>query len=188
MSHSPLPCPIHGVVVRPLTAHEDARGRLIEIYREGWDLGCRAVQVHTTTTLAGVLRGVHVHVRHTDHLFVAAGAVTLGLHDLRPWSPSAGASWQADLTASAPHAVVIPPGVAHGAFFHEPSVITYAVSAYYDPQDDLECRHDAPELHFRWPATQPTLSARDRDAPTYEVFRAAFLARWKHVHGAPPSA
>jgi dTDP-4-dehydrorhamnose 3,5-epimerase len=175
---------IDGVVVLPLTAHHDARGNLVEIYREHWNLGDRPVQFNAVTNAAGVLRGVHAHVRHVDYLFVATGSMVLGLHDIRPWSPTAGASWQFKLDATTPRAVVIPPGVAHGFYFPEPSLHLYGVSQYWDAKDELGCAWNCPELGIAWPTDNPTLSERDIEAPDYDAFVGAFLQAWRHAYGA----
>jgi dTDP-4-dehydrorhamnose 3,5-epimerase len=112
--------------------------------------------------------------------------MTLGLHDLRPWSPTAGVSASIVLDAANPRAVIIPQGVAHGFCFLEPTLLVYGASDYYDPEDEIACRFDAPELALSWPVPAPVISQHDRDAPGYDAFRAAFLARWRHVHGAVP--
>src|ERR1017187_4222945 len=119
-----------GVVVRPLTPNVDPRGALTEIFRESWDLGCRPVQFNALSSAAGVLRGVHVHVRHSDHLVIVAGRMVLGFHDLRPWSPTARKSCLVDIATNAPRAVVIPVGVGHGFYFPEPSMLIYGTSHY----------------------------------------------------------
>ena len=54
-----------GVALRPLRMHRDERGVLTEIFRESW-AGLAAVQWNAVRSAAGVLRGVHVHVRHAD--------------------------------------------------------------------------------------------------------------------------
>lgn len=177
---------ITGVVVKPLTAHCDTRGTLIEIYREAWELGCRPVQLNAVTSEPGVLRGVHVHVRHVDHLVVAAGSMMLGLHDMRPWSRTFGVSSQIQIEAKAPRAVVIPVGVAHGFYFPEPSILVYGVSSYWDPSDEIACRWDSKELALSWPTTTPTLSERDAQAPGYPVFAETFLQTWRRVHDVLP--
>lgn len=187
MAASPaMDCPIDGVVIHALTTHRDPRGDLTEIYRANWELGCQAVQFNVVTSAAGVLRGVHVHVRHVDHLIVAAGAMTLGLHDMRPWSPSAGRSWQVDLEASRPCATVIPPGVAHGFYFPVPSLHVYGVSDYWNPADEISCAWDCAELGIAWPTHAPTLSERDAQAPRYSAFVESFRQTWRSVHGALP--
>lgn len=177
---------IHGAAVHTLMPNADARGTLTEIYRESWNLGCRAVQVNAVTSEANVLRGVHVHVRHTDHFVLVSGTIVLGLHDLRPWSPTAGGATMIRCDGAHPQAVIIPTGVAHGFYSAAPTFLIYGASDYFDPLDEIGCRFDAPELGLAWPTATPALSERDGTAHGYDDFRAAFLARWRQVHGPIP--
>ncbi|HEY1116898.1 MAG TPA: dTDP-4-dehydrorhamnose 3,5-epimerase family protein [Acidimicrobiales bacterium] len=167
-----------GVRVVPLTAHQDDRGQFVEVFREEWDLdGLRPLQWNAVRSEPGVLRGVHVHPTHADFLTVLAGTLVLGLHDLRPESPTSGQSRVLTIEAHAPVAVAIPPGVCHGFWFPEPSVHLYGVDSYWNLADELGCRWDAPELGLDWqPAADPRLSDRDRQAPDYATMRAAYLA------------
>ncbi len=175
-----------GVVIRPLTPHADNRGMLLEIFREAWNLGCQPVQWNVMTSAAGVLRGVHVHVRHVDHLVPAAGRMLLGLHDLRPWSPTVGSSQLLELDARTPRAVVVPVGVAHGLYAPEPTVLVYGTSRYWDPNDELGCRWNSPELRLSWPTTAPTLSERDATAGDYPSLVQEFLQAWLSAYGSVP--
>jgi dTDP-4-dehydrorhamnose 3,5-epimerase len=177
---------IDGVVVHDLTPHHDSRGNLVEIFRESWNLGDRPVQFNAVTSAVGVLRGVHVHVRHVDHLVLVSGRMIFGLHDLRPWSPTARRSRQLELDTTTPRAVVIPVGVAHGFYFAEPSLLVYGASTYWNPDDEIACRWDAPELHLSWPTRAPILSEQDTVAGGYAAFNDRFLQRWVDVHGALP--
>jgi len=167
-----------GVALKALTPHRDSRGTLVEIYRDMWDLGCRPVQVNAVTSGANVLRGVHVHVAHTDHLVVVAGKMILGLHDMRDKSPTAGMSCLVELDAANPRAAMIPVGVAHGFYFPEPSLTVYGVSQYWNEDDEFGCRWECPELKLPFPATNPLLSDRDAAAGDYAELRAAFQAGW----------
>ncbi len=119
------------------------------------------VQWNAVHSSANVLRGVHVHRRHADYLTLVSGAATIGLHDLRPASPTEGEGRIVELAAAAPSALVIPQGVAHGFYFHEPSIHVYAVSHEFDPADELGCRWDDPALGIAWPCTEPEISNRD---------------------------
>src|SRR5437764_63286 len=91
-----------GVSVKALTMHRDGRGTVTEIYREMWGLGCHAVQFNAVTSAAGVLRGMHVHVRHADHVVLLAGRMLVGLHDMRQSSPTAPVSCMIEIDASEP--------------------------------------------------------------------------------------
>lgn len=167
-----------GVSIRPLDPHVDTRGKLVELYRVEWDTGCEAKQWNAVKSEANVLRGVHVHVRHTDYLTVLSGTMILGLHDLRPESRTTGMSCMLRLGEEEPRAVMIPPGVCHGFFFPVPSIHIYAVSEYWDLRDELGCRFDSGELLLEWPTTTPVLSERDRSAGTFTQMQKAFGRQW----------
>lgn len=152
---------IVGVRVRPMAMHADDRGVFTEIFRQEWDTGIDPVQWNVVRSGAGVLRGVHVHPRHTDYLMIVSGAATIGLHDLRAGSPTEGRSQTFAVHGGELAGLTIPPGVAHGFLFHEPSIHVYAVSHYWDTEDELPCRWSDPALGIDWPF-QPTLvSPRD---------------------------
>ncbi len=165
-----------GVVVRDLVRHADQRGWLSEIFRQSWDGAFQPLQWNLSHTEAKVLRGVHVHRLHTDYLVVVAGSMVLGLHDIRPSSPSAGRSVLLFLAGNDPKAVVIPPGVAHGFYFVESALHLYGVDEYWDGSDEIGCRFDCPELDLRWPDPTPTLSPRDSRAGTYADMVSGFFA------------
>jgi dTDP-4-dehydrorhamnose 3,5-epimerase len=154
-----------GVELRRLTSHGDARGSFTEVFRESWGVGVAPVQWNFVESRANVLRGVHFHLRHADYLIVLAGRASIGVCDLRPDSPTAGRATLVELRGDAPAALTLPPGVAHGFYFHEPSLHAYAVSHYWDEDDERGCRWDDPALGILWPTAAPLLSARDAALP-----------------------
>ena len=166
-----------GVTLVPLTPHADERGVFTELFRVSWDVGVAPVQWNAVSSAANVLRGVHAHVRHTDYLTLAVGRATIGLHDLRPDSPTVGLGATVELDAESPAALVIPVGVAHGFYFHsERSLHVYAVSHEFDPSDELGCRWDDPELGIAWPCTAPLISPRDEELGSLSDLRAVWLS------------
>jgi dTDP-4-dehydrorhamnose 3,5-epimerase len=165
-----------GVIIDDLACHADVRGSLTEIFRESWHQGFRPLQWNITRTEARVLRGMHVHRIHTDYIVLIGGAMLLALHDVRPTSLSRGRSALLPLDGVAPKSVIIPPGVAHGFYFSEPSLHLQGVDAYWDGSDEFACRFDCPELQLRWPDPKPCLSAKDRAAGTYTDMVRMFLA------------
>ena len=164
-----------GVSVLPLTPHADERGIFTELYRASWEPGVAPVQWNAVRSEANVLRGVHAHLRHTDYLTLALGRATIGLHDLRGGSPTEGLGTTVELHAGEPAALVIPVGVAHGFYFHEPSLHVYAVSHEFDPADELGCRWDDPTLGISWPCSTPLVSSRDRDLGSLSELRDVWL-------------
>lgn len=178
---SPAPEPgalPHGVVVRALDAHVDDRGRIAEFYRAEWATGIAPVQWHLTVCEAGVMRGVHVHVHHDDYFVLVAGEAVLGLHDLRPGSPTAGRSALLELRDDEPASVLIPHGVAHGFVFLTRSTYVIGTSHYYDLADELGCHWLDPALGLTWPVRRAQLSARDAALPSlHEV--AKHIPPWR---------
>jgi dTDP-4-dehydrorhamnose 3,5-epimerase len=165
-----------GVELQRLEPHADARGVFTELFRDSWELPVAPVQWNAVRSEPGVLRGVHAHWRHADYLTVVAGKASIGLHDLREGSETEGLGALVELAADAPAALSIPPGVAHGFYFHEPSLHVYAVSHEWDPSDELGCRWDDPELGIDWPCSEPLLSDRDRELGPLSSLRVAWRA------------
>src|SRR3989338_5073305 len=81
---------IHGVQVRLLKKHQDARGWLSEIFRVD-ELSADLVPVmsYVSETLPGATRGPHEHVDQTDcFCFLGPSTFRLVLWDNRPNSPT----------------------------------------------------------------------------------------------------
>jgi len=149
-----------GVVIRPLETHRDDRGVFTELFRQSW-VGTRHLQWNAVSSRANVLRGVHVHLRHHDYLVLLRGRARIGLCDLRPESPTHRLACAVELSDSPLSAIQIPPGVAHGFYFYEPSLHVYAVTEYWSPDDELGCHFADPALGLKWPDPRPLLSPRD---------------------------
>lgn len=155
---------IDGVSLIELTMYPDDRGVFTEMFRESWGVEVSPVQWNVVRSIGGVLRGVHVHPRHDDYLTVVSGHATVGLRDLRQGSPSEGSAALLELDGNALASIVIPHGVAHGFLFHEPSIHVYAVSHYWDMDDELACVWSDPALGLNWPFEPTSLSQRDASA------------------------
>ena len=166
-----------GVLLQPLDPREDDRGTFTELFRNSWPLEVRPAQWNVVRSLPHVLRGVHAHWRHADYLTVVAGRATIGLHDLRDGSATDGLGATVELSSDRAAALVVPPGVAHGFYFHELSLHVYAVDHEWDPADELGCRWDEPELGIEWPFQRPILSPRDEGLGTLSELRAAVRRR-----------
>lgn len=163
-----LPLPA-GVRLLELVDHEDERGVFREIFRTPWAAGPSPVQWNMAWSKANVLRGVHVHPTHVDHLTMASGEMILGLHDFRPRSPTAGLSAMIRLRGDDPHLAEIPTGVAHGFYFPVDSVHVYGVSRLFSGHDDFSCRWNDPALNLDWPTEAPILSDRDQAAGSHQA-------------------
>ena len=123
------------------------------------------VQGNCSFSKAGVLRGLHYHLKQADFWVVPSGRVRVGLYDLRVSSPTRGASDRLEVAGDQPLGLYIPKGVAHGYYALEDSLMTYLVDEYYDNSDELGLRWDDPVVGIDWGVREPLLSDRDRDNP-----------------------
>lgn len=170
---------IKGVMRVSLQAMGDDRGRFVETFRKAWfpqrDWG--RVQGNASYSKAGVLRGLHYHHRQVDYWFLVSGRIRVGLHDLRPSSPTHGSNQVLVLDAATPQGVYIPAGVAHGFVALTDMVLTYLVDNYYDGSDENGVAWDDPDIGLAWGIGAPEVSARDaanrklRDIPEQELPR-----------------
>ena len=153
-----------GVVLTDLVTHPDQRGGFTEIFRMEWETGVQPLQWNVVSSGAGVLRGVHVHPVHDDYLLIASGRATVGLRDLRRGGDTYGMATTLQFSGDARRSTAIPHGVAHGFLFHEPSTHIYAVSQYWDTDDELACYWGDEDLGIQWPFHPKLVSERDAAA------------------------
>ncbi len=107
--------PIDGLLLRPISRFDDARGWLIELFRED-ELPAEHLpaMAYLSQTLPGVVRGPHEHREQSDYFaFVGPGDFKLYLWDPRPGSPTCGNRRTVVVGQSNLQAVIIPPGVVH---------------------------------------------------------------------------
>ncbi|MCK6457836.1 MAG: dTDP-4-dehydrorhamnose 3,5-epimerase family protein [Phycisphaerae bacterium] len=175
-----------GVRLLPLQMNADPRGVFTEVFRQQWAPEFQPIQWNFVRSEANVLRGVHVHVRHSDYLVVLAGRARIGLVDLRPGSPTEGLRAELEVHGEGLQSLCIPPGVAHGFYFHEPALHLYAVTHYWDPCDELGCRFDDLQLGLSWPTRSPLLSPRDERLPPLTALRGQVPA-WSAGAASPPA-
>jgi dTDP-4-dehydrorhamnose 3,5-epimerase len=154
-----------GVYLSSLTVHPDERGSLVEVFRESFPGAFPVAQLNVLRSAAGVLRGVHVHVVHSDYLIAIVGRMQVGMRDLREGSPTEGATAVVELRGEEPAALTIPTGVAHGFHFPEPSMLVYGVSHVWNTDDELGCLWSDPDLQIAWPFSEATISPKDAALP-----------------------
>jgi len=186
----PIPCPVFpprficlmcalpvGVALRELPRWRDDVQEVTQVYRADWGLDLVPIQWNLLASKPNTLRGVHVHTDHWDYLHITNGEMLLGLHDLRPWSPTYRTAAQVRLTSYQPASIAIPPGVAHGFYFALLTTYFYALSHCWAPSDDLGCRWDDPEFGISWPTSDPLLSPRDTSAQSYRALAKELASR-----------
>ena len=131
------------------------------------------MQANHSTSVVGVLRGLHLHRDQLDYWVVAAGRAFVAIVDVRPLLDGS-ADWpKVETRQIGPDDwVVIPAGVAHGFLALEPLELLYLVTNAYDGSDELGFAWDDPAVGVPWPALagdpdgRPILSDRDRSNPS----------------------
>ena len=156
---------IFGVTSIPLEPHPDDRGSFTEVFRRSWDARPDPQQWNLMNSKPRVLRGMHVHLVHTDVCILLAGRSLMALRDFRHESPTFRAAEIVDMKAGA-EAWVLPPGVGHAFYSLADSSLLIGVSHYWNTDDELGCRWDDPAIGIDWPDPDPLISERDRDAST----------------------
>lgn len=150
---------IPGVLVATVEAHEDIRGRFVEIMRTAKYPGSFAQSNHSHSK-EGVLRGLHYHRHQADLWYVVSGRAQVGLVDLRARAHSPR-SMTLILERETPTTVYIPPGVAHGFLALTDVDLIYWVTREYDASDEYGIAWNDPTLGIEWQSDQPVISERD---------------------------
>jgi dTDP-4-dehydrorhamnose 3,5-epimerase len=158
-----LPSALPGVRYGHLTSHGDARGSFTELWRASHRaIGTDPfVQANLSTSSAGVLRGLHLHLRQLDYWVVVGGRAFVGLVDARGAVRGEAAAASVETRElSVNDWLVIPAGVAHGFLALEELRLLYLVTNEYDGSDELGFAWDDPAVGVPWPAVSATPDAR----------------------------
>jgi dTDP-4-dehydrorhamnose 3,5-epimerase len=161
---------IPGVVFGDLRRHADSRGGFAEAWRARGSADLdpfRGVQANLSSSVQGVLRGLHLHRRQSDLWIVMSGIAFVALVDVRPMLSGADQPVVETATLKRDQTVRIPPLVAHGFLAVEPLELLYLVTNEYDASDELGFAWDDPHVAIPWPEVatsdgRPILSDRDQ--------------------------
>jgi dTDP-4-dehydrorhamnose 3,5-epimerase len=158
---------IKDVCTVELEPFSDTRGRFLETFRKEWfpQRNWDVVQSNRSDSRAGVLRGLHYHFHQVDYWYVIRGKIRVGLADIRPDSPTAGAVETIEMGGGVHEGLFVPIGVAHGFLALTDATLTYIVDNYYDSQDEYGIAWNDPQLNVPWGTDSPILSARDARNP-----------------------
>lgn len=103
---------IEGVIVVPLKRHEDARGWLIELFRDDeLPSGFKPTMAYLSVTKPGIARGPHEHRDQTDGFAFLNGKFELHLWENRTGKPEQ--KLVLEVGEERPCVVYVPPGVVH---------------------------------------------------------------------------
>ncbi len=167
---------MEGLVLIKPEIHKDDRGFFVETFSATrWqELGVDAefVQHNHSRSRRGTLRGLHFQTEPGQAKLIrcARGQIFDVAVDLRRNSSTFG-EWRGFRLDDENHQqLYVPVGFAHGfCVLSETADVTYLVSSLFDPGTEAGIRWDDPELAIQWPISDPTLSIRDREAPSFTV-------------------
>jgi dTDP-4-dehydrorhamnose 3,5-epimerase len=170
---------IKDVQIVTLQPFIDERGRFMEVFRREWfpQRSWKIIQSNRSDSKAGVLRGLHYHFHQVDYWYVVNGKIRAGLADIRPDSPTYGATQAIEMGEENQLGVFIPVGVAHGFVTLTDATLTYVVDNYYDGADELGVAWNDPDLALPWDVETPTVSPRDAANPFLKDIRAGKLPK-----------
>ncbi len=133
------------------------------------------VQDNHSSSVRGVLRGLHYQVKRTQGKLVRviAGRVFDVAVDLRKSSPYFGQWAGATLSAENKEMLWIPPGFAHGFYvLSEHAEFVYKCTDYYAPEYERSILWNDPDIGIDWPLSDnflPILSEKDKNAVSFQA-------------------
>jgi dTDP-4-dehydrorhamnose 3,5-epimerase len=171
--------------------HTDSRGAFYEWFT---DAGFTALtghrfdlqQANCSVSAAGVLRGVHfaqLPPSQAKYVTCLHGAVFDVVVDIRVGSPTFG-NWDAvRLDDRERRSIYLSEGLGHAFFaLEDESTVMYLCSAPYHPEREHTINPLDPALNISWPAGEPIMSERDREAPTLEQVKdSGLLPTWEET-------
>ena len=150
---------IEGVKVVDVKLYGDARGGFMETYREenfvAGGIDASFVQDNQSSSVQGVLRGLHFQIEHPQAKLVRviSGTVFDVAVDLREGSPTWGQWEGVVLSAENRRQFFVPRGFAHGFLvLSETAEFCYKCDDIYHPGDEGGIMWNDSELGVEWPA------------------------------------
>lgn len=172
---------IEGVKIVDVNAYGDSRGYFMETYKQSdfvaGGIGCVFVQDNQSSSVRGVLRGLHFQIEHPQSKLVrvVSGKVFDVAVDLRKDSATYGKWEGVVLSAENKRQFFIPRGFAHGFLVLSDSAeFCYKCDDVYHPGDEGGLMWNDPTIGIEWPAlegddhfdeSQLVLSDKDRRHP-----------------------
>lgn len=152
------PTSIEGVIIVDMKSYGDRRGYFMETYKKpdfvAGGITCDFVQDNQSSSIKGVLRGLHFQINHPQAKLVRVvrGTVFDVAVDLRPESATYGKWEGAVLSAENHRQFYIPRGFAHGFLvLSEEAEFCYKCDDIYHPGDEGGLMWNDPEIGITWP-------------------------------------
>lgn len=176
---------IPGVVIVDVRAFGDERGYFMETYKRpdfiAGGINVEFVQDNQSSSVKGVLRGLHYQIEHPQSKLVRviSGTVFDVAVDLREGSPTYGQWEGVVLSAENRRQFFIPRGFAHGFLvLSDAAEFCYKCDDIYHPNDEGGLMWNDPAISIEWPALEgdaafdPSkliLSEKDQHHPPFRM-------------------
>ena len=174
-----------GVLIFEPRVFGDERGFFMESYNAGRygeaGLPESFVQDNLSFSRRGVLRGLHFQNPQPQGKLVSVlqGEVFDVAVDIRVGSPTFGRWAGVTLSAENKRQFYVPPDFAHGfVVTSDVALFFYKCTDYYAPASEGSVLWNDPEIGIQWPIEAPTLSEKDRAAPTLREMPEDALPRY----------
>ena len=154
-----------GMCIFRLPHFPDDRGSLTEVCRNSWVDGRAPVQWNCVRSKAQIMRGLHIHLRYHEYYVVLSGSLTVGFEDVREGSPTQNLVGVFTVKEEDHLAVASPPGVLHGLYFPEETVLLAGAGLYHSLDNELGCHWKDPDVSIPWPFKKAIVSERDDSQP-----------------------
>ena len=152
---------IEGVKIVDVKSYGDRRGYFMETYKRpdfvAGGIDCDFVQDNQSSSVRGVLRGLHFQIEHPQAKLVRVvrGAVFDVAVDLRPGSPTWGKWEGVVLSAENRRQFFVPRGFAHGFLvLSDEAEFCYKCDDVYHPNDEGGLMWNDPDIAIEWPALE----------------------------------
>jgi dTDP-4-dehydrorhamnose 3,5-epimerase len=168
-----IPTALADVLILEPKVYEDERGFFFESFNvrdfeQATGLKREFVQDNHTSSVRGVLRGLHYQVKNPQGKLVRVirGDVFDVAVDLRRSSPGFGKWAGARLSGENKRQLWVPEGFGHGyVVISESAEVLYKTTDYWFPEHERSLRWNDPAIGIEWPlAGAPILSAKDAAA------------------------
>jgi dTDP-4-dehydrorhamnose 3,5-epimerase len=179
------PTELPGVVLVEPQVFGDQRGFFMETWHAlkfaDGGIDVRFVQDNHSRSARGILRGLHIQLKHTQGKLVRAvrGEVFDVAVDVRRDSPRFGQWTGHVLSEENRRQLWVPPGFAHGFYvLSESADVIYKCTDFYAPEHERTLRWDDAQVGVRWPLVNgaaPTLSGKDSSGLALDELRQLLL-------------
>jgi dTDP-4-dehydrorhamnose 3,5-epimerase len=155
------------------TAHHDERGFFLVSYEfpKYSSLGIDLIfpQDNHSFSKKGVIRGMHFQKGQAKFIYCPKGEILDVVVDIRRGSSTFG-KWRGYILNEKNHKqLFIPDGFAHGfCVLSDEAHVMYKVSTLYDKTLESGFLYNDPKVGIDWPIKNPIVSARDKNARSFE--------------------